>query len=107
MNETTPTMTVSPQAELLLTKITDTPDLETALWRVLRVYAGLKTHQFKQQIIALESKWGITFEEFSERCENSTLSEDPYAYDVESDFWDWEKAVTLLSHYKALQARWM
>ena len=32
---------------------------------------------------------------------------DPYAYEVESDVWDWEKAETLLKHYKALQIRWM
>ena len=107
MNDTIPTMTLSPQAGLLLTKITDTPDLETALWRVLHDYTGLKTQQLKQQIEAFELKWGMTYEEFSQRCERGTLGQDPYAYDVESDFWDWEKTVTLLDHYEALQARWM
>ncbi len=107
MNDTNPTMTLSPQAGLLLTKLTDTPDLETALWRVLHDYTGLKTQQLKQQIKAFELKRGMTFEEFSRQCERGTLKQDSYAYDVESDFWDWEKAVTLLSHYEALQARWM
>lgn len=107
MNDMIPTMTLSPQAGLLLTKITDTPDLETALWRVLHDYTGLKAQQLKQQIKAFELKWGMTFEEFSRQCERGTLKQDPYAYDVESDFWDWEKAVTLLGHYEALQSRWM
>ena len=107
MNDATPMMTLSPQTSLLLTKITDTPDLETALWRVLHDYTGLKTQQLRQQIETLELKWGMTFDEFSRRCESENLDQDPYAYDVESDFWDWEKAVTLLRHYETLQARWM
>ena len=107
MNDATPTMTLSPQTSLLLTQITATPDLETALWRVLHDYTGLKTQQIRQQITVFETKWGMTFDEFSQRCEHGTLGQDPYAYDVESDYWDWEKAVTLLGHYEALQARWM
>jgi hypothetical protein len=107
MNDVTPTMSLSPQAGLLLTKITDTPDLESALWRVLRDYTELKTQQLKQQIEAFESRWGMTFEEFSRRCEDKTLEQDPYGYEVESDYWDWEKAVTLLNHYEALQVKWM
>lgn len=105
MNDATPMMTLSPQTSLLLTKITDTPDLETALWRVLHDYTGLKTQQLRQQIETLELKWGMTFDEFSRRCESESLEQDPFAYDVESDFWDWEKAVTLLRHYETLQAR--
>lgn len=107
MNDATPTMTLSPQAGLLLTQITDTPDLETALWRVLHDYTGLKTQQLRQQIRTLELKWGMTFDEFSQRSESGNLDQDPYAYDVESDFWDWEKAITLLGHYETLQSRWM
>lgn len=107
MNDATPTMTLSPQAGLLLTKIADTSDLETALWRVLHDYTGLKIQQLRQQIETLELKWGMTFDEFARRCESGSLDQDPYAYDVESDFWDWEKAVTLLRHYETLQARWM
>jgi hypothetical protein len=49
----------------------------------------------------------MTFEEFSQRCQDGSLGRDPYAYEVESDFWDWEKATTLLQHYEVLQKRWM
>jgi len=102
-----PAMVLSPRAGLLLTKIADTPDLETALWKVLHDYTTLKIQQLAQQIKAFEQKWGMSFEEFSQRCEEGTLGQDPYAYEVESDFWEWEKAMTLLAHYEALQARWM
>ncbi len=66
----------------------------------------MKLVQLYQQVRAFESKWGMTFAEFSEQCEANTLGQDSYAYDVESDFWEWEKAVTLLQHYEALQDRW-
>lgn len=49
----------------------------------------------------------MSFDEFARRCEQGTLTQDPYAYDVESDYWDWEKAVTLLNHYEGLQTQWM
>ena len=107
MNNTSATMTISPRAGVLLTKMTETPDLETALWKMLSEYTDLKTKVLRQQIEVFESKWGGTFEEFSERCQAGTLGQDPYAYEVESDFWDWEKAETLLQHYRALQIRWM
>ncbi len=107
MRDTRPALSVSPRVGTLLTQITETPDLETALWKVLSEYVDLKIGLLRQRIQAFESKWGRTFEEFSERCEGETPGQDPYAYDVESDFWEWEKAETLLRHYEALQARWM
>ena len=107
MRDTYPTITISPRVGVLLTQVTETPDLETALWRVLSEYIDLKTKFLRQRIQEFESKWGMTFEVFSERCEAGMLDQDPYAYEVESDFWEWEKAETLLRHYEALQARWM
>lgn len=106
MSDMASTMTMSPRMGALLTSITKTPDLETALWKVLSDYIDMKLVQLRRQVRAFESKWGMTFAEFSERCEANTLGQDPYAYDVESDFWEWEKAVTLLRHYEALQDRW-
>jgi len=107
MRDTGTTMAISPRAGLLLTKIAETPDLETALWKVLSQHIDIKTRLLRQQVKAFESKWGLTFEEFSEQCEAGTLEQDPYAYEVESDYWEWEKAETLLQHYEALQAGWM
>lgn len=107
MNDANPTITVSPRVGVLLTQVTETADLETALWKVLSEYIDIKTKLLRERIQAFESKWGMTFEEFSERCEAETLDQDPYAYEVESDSWEWEKAETLLQHYEALQAQWM
>ena len=45
----------------------------------------------------------MSFDEFSEKFGSNALPVDSYAYDVESDFWAWEQAETLLQHYKSLQ----
>ncbi|MDY7080703.1 MAG: hypothetical protein SXV54_27800 [Chloroflexota bacterium] len=107
MRDANPTITLSPRVGAFLTQVTETPDLETALWKILSEYIDIKTSLLRQRILAFESKWGATFVEFSERCKTETLGQDVYAYEVESDFWEWEKAETLLQHYEGLQAQWM
>jgi len=98
---------VSPRIGALLTQVTEVPDLETALWKVLSEYMDLKTERLRQSIHEFETKWEMPFAEFAERCAAGTLGEDPYAYQVESDYWEWESAETLLRHYKGLQTQWM
>jgi hypothetical protein len=107
MRDTSPVVTVSPRVGMLLTQVAETPDLETALWKVLTEHIDLKAMLLRQRISEFESKWGMEFEKFSECCEAETLEQDPYTYKVESDFWEWEKAITLLRYYEALQAQWM
>jgi hypothetical protein len=102
--DTTSRVEVSPRLGALLTQVTEVPDLEAALWKVLSEYIDLKIARIKELIQGFESKLGMTFTEFANRCEAGTLDEDPYAYDVESDYWEWEAAETLLQHYESLQA---
>ncbi len=97
------TLTLSPRSGRLLTTIAETPDFEAALQKVLSEYLDLKIAHLQQQIQAFETKWGMSFSEFAERCETGTLGQDVYDYEVEKDFWDWEKAVTLLAHYQKLR----
>ncbi len=101
--EIKPLMFLPPRAGQLLTKLTQTADFETALWKMLADYTTLKIKFFREQIEHFEIKWGMTFVEFAEQCEAGTLTEDAYTYAVESDFWDWEQAETLLAYYEALQ----
>jgi hypothetical protein len=97
-------VTLSPRLGEFLTKATQTPDLETALWKVLLEYVELKRKALREQVAQLEGKWGMSFEEFSRRCQEGSLQADPYSWEVERDFWAWEKAVTLLQHYETLWA---
>lgn len=107
MSNAKPTLTVSPRAGVLLTQVTEVSDLETALWKILTEYIELKTNLLNERIQSFESKWGMTFEEFSKHVEEGTLDQDAFDYEVESDYWEWEKAETLLEHYETLQGRWM
>jgi len=100
-------VTLSPRLGELLTKATQTPDIEAALWKVLSEYLDLKSDKLSEQIAEFEQKWGMSFEEFSRRCKERELEKDAYSYEVEKDFWEWEKALTLRRHYEALRSRWM
>ena len=107
MSSTSSTISISPRTGAFLTQVTESPDLETALWKVLSDYIGIKITFLKERAREFEQKWGMTFKEFSKRFKAGTLGQDSYNYEVESDFWEWEKAETLIEHYEALQSRWM
>jgi hypothetical protein len=94
---------ISLRAGNLLTKVAQTADLDAALWKVLSDYIELKIQALQAEVDRFEKKWGMAFVEFSEKCEAGTLDADPYSYEVESDFWAWERTETLLEHYQALQ----
>ncbi len=98
---------MSPRAGTLLTRMTEVADPEAALWKVLVEYIELKTSELRRQIGDFESKWKMSFAEFAERCGNDTLGQDPFSYEVESDYWEWDGAETLLAHYRTLQSQWM
>ena len=100
-------VTFSPRLGEFLMKATQTPDMETALWKVLSEYLDLKFDKLSERIAEFEQKWGMSFEEFSRRCKEKSLEEDVYSYKVEKDFWEWEKVVTLRRHYGALRSKWM
>ena len=107
MPDTVQTVSMPPRLGALLTQVTETSDLEAALFKVLTEYIDLKTRFLQQRIQAFEAKWDMSYEEFIERSEAGTLSQDAYSYEVEQDFWEWEKAETLLKHYRVLQQQWM
>ena len=99
-------VTISPRIGALLTRVAETPDIETALWKVLLDYIDLKLAKLSQQVADFEAKWDMPFAEFSKRIEEKQLDQDAYSFEVEKDFWDWEKAETLLKHYTTLRSQW-
>lgn len=106
MSTVTSTFPISPRVGALLTQVTETPDLETALWRVLSDYLVMKISSLRERTKTFEEKWSMTFTEFSEEFKTGTLSQNSYDYEVESDYWEWEKAETLLEHYINLRSQW-
>jgi len=107
MRNMTQTISVPPRIGSFLTQITEVPDVEAALFKVLREYVDLKTETLKQRIRVFESKWKMSFKEFSEHGDAETPGFDLYSYEVESDFWEWEQAETLLKHYDTVKLRRM
>jgi hypothetical protein len=95
---------LSPRLGVLLTRTTQTPDLETALWKVITEYVDMKIAALKENIAQFEQKWNMSFDEFSSRCRDGSLDKDVYSWDTEQDYWNWEQAVTLLKHYEALRS---
>jgi len=100
------TVAVPPKMGVFLTQIAETSDVETALWKILTDYTDLKIRSLRQRIRMFETKWGMRFEEFVVRDVQPPAGPEVYAYEIESDFWEWEEAETLLRHYEDVRARW-
>jgi len=105
--KTMPELTLPPKMGVMLTQLADTSDLETALQIVITDYLQLKLTVLHDRLGVFEAKWGMNFAQFAQACEQDQLGENPYAYAVESDFWAWEEAETLLHHYQMLYQRWL
>jgi hypothetical protein len=93
-------LALSPQVAELLLQATQSQDLEEALHKVLREYLELKLASLAAEISLLENKWECGFTEFRDK------TKDDYRYEVERDFWEWERLETLRTHYQALRERW-
>jgi hypothetical protein len=105
MKDTPQTFHRSPRIDTLLTQVTETPDLAKALLKALTKHIACKTKSLKQRVQAFESKWKMTFEEFSEWTRTGTITPRTHSGEVESDFRAWEQTEILLKHYKSLQIR--
>jgi hypothetical protein len=91
---------LSPQVGELLLQASQSQDLEEAFHKVLREYLELKLAALDAEIGLLEKKWECSFPEFREK------TKEDYRYEVEKDFWEWERLETLKTHYQALHAQW-
>ena len=100
-------VSMPPRLGGLLTELAEVPDIGLALRKVLSEYLEFKSKALEERIAAFETKWNMSFDEFSRKCAQGTLAGDAYSYEVENDFWEWEQAVTLQGHYESLRLQWM
>lgn len=100
-------ITVSPQIGEFLINVTQLPDIEAALKKVLTEFLDLKISNLEGKVKEYESKWKMTFKEFENACKNKKLEADIYSYDVEKDFWEWEGIENLLKYYEDTKSRWI
>ena len=68
-------ISVSPRIGVVLSEVAQTPNLETAMWRILTEYVDLKTRELREQARTFEVRWGMTFAEFAERLKTDRLGQ--------------------------------
>jgi len=51
--------------------------------------------------------WNMQFDKFKEKSSKGEIDQDIFSYDVERDFWDWERADTLKKHYESMRTQWI
>lgn len=100
-------LNISPRLGELLIKVTQTADLETALRQVLREYFVLKLKELNKESEEFKVKWKMPFDQFKEKCKKREIGKDVFSYEVEKDFWGWERVETLKKHYEAVRSQWM
>lgn len=98
--------TVPPKLGASLLKATQARDIDEALSKMYAEYLALKTKDLQQKVRQFEEKWGMSFQEFKQALQEDTLPKDAHDFDTERDFWEWEEAETLKTHYEQLHQEW-
>ena len=98
--------TLSPDVGAHLLKATRSNDLDEAFEKVLSEYLELKVERLDQTTEAFEEKWGMDFSTSKRRMAENDLSEDAHSQSVEQDFWEWEEAEILKTHYQQVRSEW-
>lgn len=94
-------MPVATNISKTLLEITGEPRLEIAILDILRDAIEHRIERIERELKKFEEKYHTAFNEFKEKFDREEISE-PYSYDIEMDYLEWEGVVSRLSRYKAL-----
>jgi len=100
-------LAMSPKLVETLVKATYARSVEDPFDRVFSEFLDLKLNHLEQLIGEFRSKWGYSFEELKVRMQKGSIDIDPYSFEAENDFWQWEEAETLKEHYTSIKNQWM
>lgn len=75
--------------------------IDVALSMAVKELIRLRLKELDAERAAFEAKYGMTFEQFNARFQAEEIP-DQYSYAVESDYFDWEAAVTGLAYLEEL-----
>lgn len=93
------------QATINITKtlleITGEPRLEVAILDILKDAVEHRIERVESELKRFEEKYHMTFNEFKGKFDREEIPE-PYSYDNEMDYLEWEGLVGRLSKYTAL-----
>ncbi len=96
---------VSPRIDALLSHVSDTPKVATALLDALANHVDRKTRSLKKKARTFESKWNMSFDEFAVRVKTGRVAKAGSTYDAQDDLTTWEQTLSLLRHYQSLKVR--
>jgi len=99
------TTCVSPHIDALLSHVTDTPKVATALLDALVKHVERKKMTLKKKVRAFESKWDMNFDEFASCVKAGRFTRLGSSYDAQHDLNAWEQTLSLLQHYQSLKVR--
>lgn len=89
----------------LMREVTGKTAPEAAIPVLFKKYFLYKKEALRFKISAYEKKYRMNLSEFDQACRDGRIK-DPYSYEVESDGWDWDSAVTELEDTEELE-KWM
>ncbi len=95
----------SPRIDALLSHVSDTPKVATALLDALANHVDCKTRLLKKRAHTFESKWNMSFDEFALRVKAGRIARRVTPADAQHDLTDWEQTLGLLRHYQSLKVR--
>jgi len=76
---------------------------EDVLFDALKRYIVMRIVEFEGVVKRMEEKYGVIFEQFEDR---DMLSKLGHSWEVEQDYYDWDRAVTELGKFKEILKRW-
>ncbi len=89
----------------VMRQVTGESAIEVALPIMVKDLLRYKKETLKNKIAFFEKKYGMSLDEFEQACKDGRI-EDPFSYEVESDNWDWDSAVTELKDTEELE-QWL
>jgi len=72
---------------------------EDVLVDALKRYVVMRIVEFEGVVQKMEEKYGVTFEQFEER---NVLNKLGHGWEVEQDYYDWDRAVTEVKKFKEM-----
>lgn len=101
----TDTVVLPKSVHNVLSRLTGQSRSDIALSLAIKDLVRLRVIETQTRIAEFEKKYGMTFSEFEEDCENGTIY-DPYSYEIEKDDFEWEAAVTDLETLEEI-SQWL
>ncbi len=101
----TDTVIIPKSIHNVLWRLTGQTRSDVALLLAIKDLVRLRVNEAQSRIAKFEKKYGMTFSEFEEACENGKIP-DPYSYEVEKDDLEWEAATTDLETLEEI-SQWL